>query len=80
MDRRPPLTLPVTLYCTEETGHTGVDVPTTADGWWSDLLAGSYPNTRLFEAMHSAIQWWLWLPIVVKELVEARPEASRIGA
>ncbi|MFV2044937.1 MAG: alkaline phosphatase [Anaerolineales bacterium] len=47
-------------------GHTAADMPTTAEGPWSDLLAGTNKNTRIFEAMNSAIQWWVWLPLVIR--------------
>jgi len=47
-------------------GHTAADVPTTAEGPWSDLLAGTNENTRIFEAMSGAIDFWIWLPMIVR--------------
>lgn len=37
------------------TGHTGVDVPLTADGPSSKRLSGNYENTHVYDAMASAI-------------------------
>ncbi len=49
------------------TGHTAADVPTTGQGPWSDLLEGSHENTHIFEVMNSAIDWWIWIPLVLRE-------------
>ncbi len=35
--------------------HTGVDIPVTALGPWSELLAGEYPNTHIFDVMYAAL-------------------------
>ena len=37
------------------TGHTGVDVPLTADGPGSGRLSGNYENTEVYDAMASAL-------------------------
>ncbi|MCX6025468.1 MAG: alkaline phosphatase, partial [Chloroflexi bacterium] len=37
------------------TGHTSADVPVTASGPFSHVLAGSYENTHIFEAMNKAL-------------------------
>ena len=37
------------------TGHTGVDVPTTASGYASDQLEGTLPDTDIFEAMQTTL-------------------------
>jgi alkaline phosphatase len=46
--------------------HTAVDVPTTAQGPWSDLLLGTYENTHIHDVMLRALGWWwwIWLPHV----------------
>lgn len=36
--------------------HTAADVPTTAQGPWSDLLAGTYENTHIHDVMCQALQ------------------------
>jgi alkaline phosphatase len=36
-------------------GHTAVDVPVTAQGPWSELLYGTYPNTWIYWVMYSAL-------------------------
>jgi alkaline phosphatase len=36
--------------------HTAADVPTTARGPWSDLLAGSYQNTHIHDVMCMALR------------------------
>ncbi|MFV2045073.1 MAG: alkaline phosphatase [Anaerolineales bacterium] len=46
-------------------GHTASDVPTRAEGPWSDLLAGTNENTRIIEAMNGAIDFWIWLPMAI---------------
>lgn len=38
------------------TGHTAADVPTTAQGPWSDLLDGAYENTHIHEVMRLALE------------------------
>jgi alkaline phosphatase len=38
-------------YLWETTGHTATDVPLNAMGPGSDLLAGDYENTHVFDAM-----------------------------
>ena len=37
------------------TGHTGAPTPVTAEGPGSELLAGFYPNTHLYEVMREAL-------------------------
>jgi alkaline phosphatase len=49
------------------TGHTAADVPVTATGPWSGSLQGTYANTHLFTAMRSALDWWVWLPLVLRQ-------------
>ena len=50
-------------------GHTGVDVPTTAQGPWSDLLAGTHENTYIHEAMRQALglDWRNWLLLSIRK-------------
>jgi alkaline phosphatase len=36
--------------------HTAADVPTTAQGPWSHLLAGSYENTHIHDVMRMALE------------------------
>lgn len=36
-------------------GHTAVHVPVTAQGPYSQLLTGEYPNTHIFEVMYAAL-------------------------
>jgi alkaline phosphatase len=36
-------------------GHTPVDVPVSAQGPFSDLLAGIYPNTFIYDVMYAAL-------------------------
>ena len=36
--------------------HTGVDVPVTAQGPYSEMLLGEYPLTRIFEAMRAVLE------------------------
>jgi len=48
-------------------GHTGVDVPVTAQGPWSHLLNGTFENTQLHHVMAIALDpHQLWLPIIQK--------------
>jgi len=56
-----PFTMPETTpfyvsWSSED--HTGADVPTTAQGSWSDLLDGTYENTYIYDVMHLALQDW----------------------
>jgi alkaline phosphatase len=46
-----------TEFCVdwETGGHTGVDVPVTAQGPWSWMLFGEYPNTWIYRVMHAAL-------------------------
>ncbi len=44
------------------TGHTGVDVPTTAQGPWAYMLSGTYENTHIYQVMRKALDWQVWLP------------------
>lgn len=48
------------------TGHTAADVPVTASGPWSSTLQGTQQNTEVFFTMRKALDWWVWLPIVIK--------------
>ncbi|HEY63103.1 MAG TPA: alkaline phosphatase [Caldilineae bacterium] len=48
-------------------GHTSVDVPTTAQGPWADLLAGTYENTYIHDVMLRGLNWWIWMPTVLRE-------------
>jgi len=48
------------------TGHTEADVPVTASGPWSSTLQGTQQNTEVFFTMRKALDWWVWLPIVIK--------------
>jgi hypothetical protein len=51
-------------------GHTGADVPISAQGPWSDLLSGEYRNTYIHTIMHAALveatfvdvlpDYWSW--------------------
>jgi alkaline phosphatase len=49
--------------------HTAADVPTTAQGPWSDLLAGTHENTYIHEVMRQALglDWRVWLPLSIRE-------------
>jgi len=47
------------------TSHTAADVPTTGQGPWSDLLAGTYENTHIHGVMHMALAK-VFLPLIVK--------------
>ncbi|MEE8391275.1 MAG: alkaline phosphatase [Anaerolineae bacterium] len=44
-------------------GHTGGDVPTTAQGPWSSLLDGTYENTHVHDVMRQALDAWIGLDI-----------------
>jgi alkaline phosphatase len=46
-----------TEFCVdwETGGHTGVDVPVTAQGPWSWMLYGEYPNTWVYRVMYAAL-------------------------
>ena len=48
------------------TAHTGVDVPTTAYGVYSDQLEGRYENTYFYSVMRYLIGTKIWLPLVVR--------------
>jgi alkaline phosphatase len=49
--------------------HTAADVPTAAQGPWSDLLAGTHENTYIHEVMRRALglEWRIWLPLSIRE-------------
>jgi alkaline phosphatase len=48
-------------------GHTGVDVPTTAHGPWSDMLVGAYENTYIHDVMRLALERQrLYLPLSLR--------------
>jgi len=49
-------------------GHTAADVPVTASGPFAHLLAGSYDNTHIFEAMYRALvlDESLFLPLLLR--------------
>ena len=56
------------------TGHTAANVPVTAQGPWSEMLAATYENTHLYEVMRLAVDARtvvitnpIYLPIVVKK-------------
>ncbi len=49
------------------TDHTGVNVPTTAQGQFSDQLSGTYENTYIYEVMRQFLGWKVMLPIVDNE-------------
>jgi alkaline phosphatase len=46
-----------TAFCVdwESTHHTGLDVPVTAQGPWSWMLYGEYPNTWVYRVMYTAL-------------------------
>jgi len=46
-----------TEFCVdwETGGHLGVDVPVTAQGPWSWMLYGQYPNTWIYRVMYAAL-------------------------
>ncbi len=50
------------------TGHTGADVPLTASGPFSHMLAGSFDNTRTFDAMYEALMLdeTVFLPLMLR--------------
>ncbi len=50
--------------------HTSADVPSTAQGPWSDLLDGTYENTYIHDVMRLALEDSpaLYLPIILKEI------------
>ena len=48
------------------TGHTAADVSLTASGPWSSTLRGTQQNTEVFFTMEKALDWWVWLPVVIK--------------
>jgi len=54
------------------TDHTGADVPTTAYGQGASLLAGTSENTRIYDAMVRALDYWVWLPLVWRQMGEER--------
>lgn len=54
------------------TSHTAVDIPTTAQGPWSDLLSGRFENTHLHDVMRLALDS---LPAVTLSQV-AEPQAG----
>jgi alkaline phosphatase len=49
------------------TGHTGVNIPTTAQGKLSDQLAGTYENTHIYTVMQQFLYWEVNLPLIVKQ-------------
>ncbi len=52
------------FYVNWTTGsHTAADVPTTAQGPWSGLLAGSYENTHVHDVMRAALNSWIEVEI-----------------
>jgi alkaline phosphatase len=61
----PELTL---FYVNWETDqHTDADVPTTAQGPWSDLLAGTDENTHIHSVMRMALEARkVYLPLIFK--------------
>ncbi len=47
--------------------HTGADMPTTAQGPWSDLLDGMYENTYIYDVMRMALGYQIWLPLILND-------------
>ena len=44
------------FYVNWTTGnHTGVDVPTSAEGPYAEMLQGTYPNTAIYDAMYAML-------------------------
>jgi len=48
------------------TGHTGVDIPTTAQGKLSDQFSGTYENTHIYTVMRQFLVWEMSLPLIIK--------------
>ena len=60
------------------TGHTGVDVPTTAQGPWADMLVGVNENTAIHDVMRNALERQrLYLPVTLRSLGIRAPVPSR---
>lgn len=56
------------FYVNWTTGsHTSVDVPTTAQGLFSSLLAGTDENTLIHNVMYELIEPDIWLPLVLHD-------------
>jgi alkaline phosphatase len=49
------------------TGHTGVNVPTTAQGKLSDQLNGTFENTHIYTVMRKFLVWEMSLPLIIKQ-------------
>ncbi len=47
--------------------HTGMDVPTSAQGPWAYLLDGTYENTYIHEVMRLAMGYQVWLPLILRD-------------
>jgi alkaline phosphatase len=45
-------------------GHTGVNVPTTAQGRYASLLSGTYENTHIYDVMWQLISLKAYMPLV----------------
>jgi alkaline phosphatase len=48
------------------TEHTDINVPTTAQGEFSDQLSGIYENTNIYDVMRQFMGWEGFLPTVMK--------------
>jgi alkaline phosphatase len=46
-------------------GHTSANVPTTAQGAFSSLLAGTDENTLIHDVMYELVEPDIWLPLVL---------------
>jgi alkaline phosphatase len=47
-------------------GHTSADVPTTAQGVFSNLLEGTDENTLIYDVMYELVEPDIWLPLVLR--------------
>lgn len=47
------------------TYHTGVDVPTTAQGYLAHHFIGTYENTHTYTVMNDALYWTVLLPLLI---------------
>lgn len=48
------------------TGHTGVNVPTSAQGNLAEQLVGIYENTHIYKIMRQVLGWEVILPLMYK--------------
>ncbi len=49
------------------TTHTAADVPTTAQGMFSDLLDQTDENTYIYDVMYELVEPDMWLPLVLHD-------------